>query len=613
MPSIPRYDDFQIAPRALPGTQISGGASPALFNSGQGMEKLGAGLQSAGAELGDIAGKMQDRANADKLFQVETSFKNELVNFDTAQRSKRGAAAIADGGVTQQTDKWFSDNVQKHSDNLDNDVQRRLFAQETAKMRTQTMATMSQHQANEARVSVEDSANASIAGSINQATANANDWTIADTSAKDIRARVQVIGQLNGKPPEWVEQATGDKLTALHKQMIQQLVVTNPTAAKSYYDKYKDDINGADRAEIGQFAEKATATSIGDSTATATWEKFKPQSRTDPVRLDDMESEIRTTLAGNDHATAAAIAGLHERAAAYRDQRKEESTSLESSVNDLILKGVGTGQVRSSPEFLQLSSQAPEDARKILSFMENQDYTRVARAAAGEQRADAAESRKERRLHTATLDTTLKLSDPDVLSGMSRDEVVNLLPTLGAQSTTALLQKWELFTKNGAALSEAKIDNDQFNVFAVKAGLDPNSKSDDMKKNIVDLRDKVERMIGAEQQANHKPLSRDQRDVIMQREIDNTVILHNSILPDSMWQSKKAAITLSPKDMATAYVTVPIGADKTAPSGVVKLSDIPPLFRQQAIISRQRQGLVTTEQQLGALWLRSKQQNETAP
>lgn len=595
MPSVPRYDELQVAPRALPAARQESIASPSVFDNGT-ASRMGAALQDTGAALGEIAGKMQDRENADKLFQAETAFKSDLIAFDTEQRSKKGAAALADGGVTVQTDKWFGENVKKHSDTLNNDLQRRLFAQGAEKMRLQTIDTMSKHQAGEARDSLTLSTKATIKGSIDRAVANANDWTIMESERADIIKRADVLATLNGgdKAGETVvrDALRSDHLTMLHKQMIQQLVVTNPAAAKSYYDKYEKEIGGSDRAEIGEFAQKASATSLGEGAATTAWDKHKPQSATDPVKLDAMESEIREQLKGNDYAIKAAISGVRERAAAYRDQRKEEGIAMEAGVNALILKGASSSQVRRSPEFLNLSVKSPEDARKVMSFLENQDYTRVARAAASEARSDAAEARKERKLHRDTIATTFEMSDPNVLMSKSRGEIINMLPVLGVTSTQALLERHDHFTKNGTALSEAKIDNDQFKVFASRAGFDSTPKNDADKEKFTELRSKVESIIGAEQQAKKRVLTRDEKGAIMQREIDNTVMQSN------FFKDKKLpAIALPDEDMKNAYVEV--GPKNT----VVKLSEITPVFRKQAILARQRQGLDTSERQLAELWL----------
>jgi hypothetical protein len=139
---------------------------------------------------------------------------------------------------------------------------------------------------------------------------------------------------------------------------------------------------------------------------------------------------------------------------------------------------------------------------------------------------------REHEQHTAGIDIAMKLSDPEKLVTLTRNNIINLRTVIGNESTQKLLDKWDAYTKNGTLLSEGKLDNDQFNAFATRAGLDPNSKDDTMKKRIVDTRDKVERIIGSEQQAKKRPLTRDEKDKILQQQIDNTVIQHNAILLD---------------------------------------------------------------------------------
>lgn len=597
MPKIPTYDELQVTDRPLPGARSESVASPTLLSSGaDDLTKLGKGLMAGGDDMSKIAGQMQDRRNADVLFRAETAFKEDLTQFDTAQRSKKGATALAEGGVTEQGNKWFGDAVQKHSGILENDLQRRLFGELTTKLRVQTLDGLSLHQARESRASLVDSTKATIVGSINRAAASPNDWTVLEGERKEITKRVDVLAQIEGYTPEVRAAVLGENMTMLHTQMIQQLVKANPAAVEGYYKKYENEIDGSKRAELGEYAKKATSTSLGDATASTVWDANKPKNGTEPVRLADMEEAVRSTLKGNDDAIEKGIKGLKERVASYEFQKKQEGNALEASVNGLILKGASAAQVRSSPEFISLSVKSPEDARKVLTFMENQEYTRVARAAASEQRLDAAESRKERRLHRDTLDTTLRLSDPDALVALSRDEVVNLLPKLGMTNTTALLGRWDSLTKSSDKLIEARIDKQDFETVALSAGLRPNekNKSEDEKDRLVRLQQRVETVIDAEQRAaGNKPLTREAKQAIMQREIDNAVMVDT-------WgfDSKRPLGTLGADDIGKAYVTV--GGRE------VKLTSIPPNFRQQAVAERRRQGLPTSETQLAELWLRSQ-------
>lgn len=98
------------------------------------------------------------------------------------------------------------------------------------------------------------------------------------------------------------------------------------------------------------------------------------------------------------HSGNASITGIRERAAAYRDQRKEEANAIDAGVNALILQGASGAQVPKSPAYLQLATRAPEEARKIGTFLENRDYMRVARAAAS---ADCTATRRPQSLENS--------------------------------------------------------------------------------------------------------------------------------------------------------------------------------------------------------------------
>lgn len=609
MPTVPAYDNFQVAPNPAPGARQSSVATQSIFSSAlappiappvsgpgaEGLAAIGKGLFSSGDEAVKIVANMQDRENADMLFRAETALKDDLVKYHTQASQRLGANAK---GVTADTEKWFGEAATKHAQGLTSEAQRRLFGQEAQKLRLQTIESVSKHEAMQARVALEDSTNASIVGSINLAAANANDWTVAEAQKKDIRTRIEVLAQVNGKGPEWRDQKIGESLTTLHTQVIQQLVKDSPVAAKAYFDKYVGEIDGAKRAELGEFAKKATAVALGDGAADNIWKELGPKSRADAVTLDTMETKLREQLKGNDDAIEKGIKGLRERATAFKDQRKEESNALEAGVNGLILKGVSTAALRQSPEFIKLSAQDPEAARKIDTFMENKDYMRVARSAAEEQRKDAAESRAQRRLHNDTLDTTLRMSDPDVLVRMTRDQVINLLPILGRESTTQLLSRWDSLTKSHDKLVEARIDKQDFERIALTAGFRPNekNKTEEEKDRLVRLQSGVETAIDIEQRAKKRALTREEKAAVMQREIDNAVMVQRFILPNKA----TPASALSPDEVKGAYVEV--GPEKQR----VKLVDIPPSFRLETTTQRRAAGLPTTERQLGELWLRKQ-------
>jgi hypothetical protein len=304
MPTIPLYNQPQVETRALPGSRQSSVASPSLFGAGADQQvELGNNLMQAGSQLNAIAVKLQERENADRLFQAETSLKDEYLKHEQSIRERKGQNAW---GVTTETEEWFAEQEKKHVDGLGNDVQRSLFKQQISRMRQSAMGTISTYESGERRRSIEESASASIVGSINMAAAAAADGRALGTATpapavdgvpgvavpaapnpitgikSDILKRVQVIATLNGWSPERKQMEEAEHLTNLHKQVIQAVIDKDPTRAREYYEANKEEINGAEREGVekvlqvgGQkllaqtFADEVDASGMGEAEAIA--------------------------------------------------------------------------------------------------------------------------------------------------------------------------------------------------------------------------------------------------------------------------------------------------------------------------------------------------------
>lgn len=304
MPTVPRLDAPTVAPTGLPGFRQSSVASPSLFSAGADQQvAAGKGLMQAGAALNDMEVKLQERENADMLFRAESTLKDDYLKHEAAIRQRRGQNAW---GVTAETDQWFADQEKAHSEALGNDVQRKLFSQQVAKLRQSAMGTMSAYETSERNRSLEESAQASIVGSINMAAANAPEWYSGKNSPtravdgaaaevtmgadgvavnapmqavaprdpmagikSDILKRVQVMSDLNGWSPERKQAEEAKHLTNLHKQVIQSLVDANPTAAREYFETNKAEINGSEYDGINKYLKvgglKKTAQEAADA------------------------------------------------------------------------------------------------------------------------------------------------------------------------------------------------------------------------------------------------------------------------------------------------------------------------------------------------------------
>jgi len=573
---VPVYDEFQARDRALAGGQQSSVASPSLFAAaGAQQSDLGKALVSAGGASVDIAGKMQDRENVDMLFRAETALTEELIQFSTSVRERKGATAK---GVTQDAEKWFDETANKHIGALGNDEQRRLFVQRASRMRAQTIDSVSRHEVTERDRSALEASEARRVTAVNRATASAYDWSVLEAEKKEMAKTIDVDAKLRGWAPEVVEAKKGEWQTRMHKEMLQQLAKDPKTRAlaKTYYDKYEKEIDGTARAELGEFAKKATDTDTGTTTAGVVWEQMRPKSAKDPIVLSDMEDRLRIELKGNPEALDIAVKDLRSRVAAFKDQRKEQSNALEAGVNALVLEGASSQAIRRSAAFIDLAAKDPEAARKIDAYLENKEYM-------GMVRANASEERQDRILGRTNLDLALKLSDPDKLMAITdRNEIVNMVSVLGRSNTVALLTKYDALKKDGNRLIEARIDKQDFDTIALTAGFRPNEKmkSEEEKDALVRLQARVENVIDHEQRARgNKPLSREEKQRVMQREIDNAVMVGRT----SWFADKKPVGVLTPEEKARVRV--------------------PESFRTEAVAARKRNGLATNDEMLRSLWL----------
>lgn len=579
MATVPNYSLPQETERPDPGVRRESVASPAIFDAAANQTiALGKGIEAAGTGVAAIAYHMAQRENADVIFQHEAGDKAAYLAYEADLREKRQGQFAK--GATTDTVNWWKDRISKNTEGM-NGEQKRVYVQRATALQLQTLDTVSKFEGHQLEVAHDESWKADKVNTINLAAVNPQ---LVDANITEIKRLNAYQGARKGWDGAVLQAVNADDITNLHKQTIQTLVVKDPAAAETYYKAHEQEIKGSERAEIGLFAEKATAAAVGAKAAQAVWMTDGPKGDNDASNIDKMKGRIREELKANPLARDAA---LHEISQIDADRDKAiraRDANRTAQVNTLLMNGVPLAQVMQSPAWAALDGT---EQRKLVLHEESI-------SAQKESRAYTATLRKEHELNTAGLDTLIRLSDPEKLVSMSRDDVINLRTTIGAENTKALLSKWDAFTKNGTVLSEGKLDNDQFNVFAVRAGLDPNSKDDTMKKRIVETRDRVERIIGSEQQSKKRPLTRIEKDGVMQKLIDDTVIQHNAILRDT----PMPAVALPFEKQAGAYVVV--GGQE------VRLSSIPADDRAAIIKARTSAGLPVTEKSIAEMWLKKQ-------
>lgn len=508
MPRVPRVTGPEVADSPLQGGMQRTNASPQMLHNSQ-LGEVGKVLAEAGADI-------QQRTDADVLMRAETDIKAGYLQWSGEAKNRRGQNAW---GVAKDAGGWWDKESQRIGETM-TPLQRQVFDREVAKMRGASMGDFAAFEAGQRRESLDASAQASIVGSINLAAANPRNQEILATTKSDVIKRNKMRAFQNGWDDAMTSAKEAEYLTNFHKQVIQGLVRDDPAAAEAYFNTNKAEIEGAQHAEIGGFAQRATATRLGDTTAEGIWQKMGPKSDTDPVTLDTMEQAARKELADKPEAMKSALAGIKERASAFKDARRERTDQLEGAVNKMIMDGASTRQVRSSSAFLALP---PEQARKIADFMETRELRKDQRAAAQSARAASEEVRAQAKINRETMGAYLTYSNPEVLNGMTETQVLNLLPVLGNEHTQKLMEQKRRL-QNPTALAEARMDQDDFNQVAQEMGLHPfKAKSEDEKAALGAVKYRVEQMINSAQQGGKKALGRDEKLNLMRQEMARTV------------------------------------------------------------------------------------------
>jgi tetrahydromethanopterin S-methyltransferase subunit G len=472
---------------------------------------------AAALALTEVGTRIQERQDADLIMRAETEIKGKYLEWEGEAKQRKGQQAW---GVAKEAAAWWDEHASRVSATLENPIQKGIFAQSVARLRGHSVGLFSGHEAGERRASLVESAQASVVGSINLAAANPNNVELITSTKQDVVKRTAVLAELNGWGPEVRDAKQAEYLTNLHKQVIQGLARDNPLAAREYFEANKAEIEGSQHAEIGEFARKATATKRAEDAADAVWQAAGPKSDRDPVTLDVMEKQIREQFKADPDTAKIAIAGLRERAQAFKDSRRERDDQLEASVNQAIMDGASPRDIRRMPQFLQLS---PESARKIADFMDNRSLRAEQRAAARESRAASAETRQQTALTRRGMGAYLAYSNPDTLHGMTEAQVLNLLPDLGNELTSHLMTQKRALAKPGR-LGEAKMDQEDFNHVArqMKLPVD-DTRTPEAKASLGELKYRVEQVIEAVQQRAGKPISRGEKLEIMRSEMARTV------------------------------------------------------------------------------------------
>lgn len=290
MPRVPTYQEKETL-RPIAGTPARATESA--------LTDVGAGLQNAGASIGNIAVRQQNQVNVDRVMQAEAALKDSAIEWETAARERQGTHAW---GVTKDAQAFWEKQTNDIAAKLENDEQKQVFKNSATALRQRSIEAFGRYESDQRQASVEESTKASIAGSIDLAARNPQDKNALAASKTDVLKRVQMLGQTNGWTPERLELETRQTLTALHGEVLQNLVDADPIAAREYLEANKADIAGTEldkfnnlvstgegRAKAQTATDRIMSQGLNQKDALAEARKLE-----DPETRDDVTARLKT-------------------------------------------------------------------------------------------------------------------------------------------------------------------------------------------------------------------------------------------------------------------------------------------------------------------------------
>lgn len=503
MPQVPLYDGPQVRTQAL---------QPVL----QRTPDVSSGTQALAKAVGQVAEIADQRVQRDaetEAWTAQAKIADEFDKWDTAERQKAQGVNARD--YRSKVDAWWTETQKTYAGTL-SPLAQRAIGKSLAAVRNSALKSASDYETQQLELGARSAFAATTQSLIGQGVKLGSDAgpPVISAAAEEVRKFYNARG-LNGDV-EALKATTG-----AHTTIINQLMQRDPKKAELYFNTHKAQIDPTTHDEIGARLNQVSAITDGETKATELWAAtVKPGDYKNPVDLFALEKQAREAFPNDPTRQKAAIGALRDMTTAWNKSQQEIGAGNTNAVYGMLDQKVPLTTVMRSKAWNDLPEQ---QQRQIRLQLESEAAARESRAAAAEQRALTAEMRRERQLLMTNSDKYLEYSDPTKLAGMSRVQVQALRSEFGFEATKHLLDRYDSLQKPGK-VAEARMDTEDFNRYAQDLGLDPyNAKTPDKKRQLGDLKYRVEQVIDMAQRQKGKELSREEKGALMKEEMARTV------------------------------------------------------------------------------------------
>jgi len=536
MAQVPLYDGPQVRTQAL---------QPVF----QRAPDVSSGAQALARGIGQVTEELDRKIVRDaetEAWTAQAKIADEFDKWDTAERQRSQGTNARE--YRAKVDAWWNDTQKTYASTL-SPLAQRAIGKSLATVRNSALKSASDYETQQLELGARSALDATVNGLVKQAIKAGPDGgaPILSSAADQVRSFYRSRG-LDGNA------AALKVTTGAHVTVINQLMQRDPKAAELYFNTHKDAIEPTAWDEIGARLNQVSAITDGESKATELWgATVKPGDYKNPVDLFALEKQMREAFPNDPTRQKAGIQALREMTSAWNKSQQEIGAGNTNTVYGMLDQKVPLTTVMRSKAWNDLPEQQQRQIRLQLeqeaAARDSRAAAQESRAAAAEQRAFTAEQRRERQLLMTNSDKYLEYSDPTKLAGMSRVQVQALRSEFGFEATKHLLDRWDTIQKPGK-VAEARMDTEDFNRYAQDLGLDPyNAKSPEKKRQLGDLKYRVEQVIDMAQRSKGKELTREEKGALMRDEMTRTVTVGGFFSDDTV-----PVIQLSPEQVRKVVV-----------------------------------------------------------
>jgi len=576
MPRIPIYEERQAVSQQMRVGQLSVPST--------GAAAIGRGVQELGQAVSTAAGVMirVEEENA-KVWADNESSKASLQWTEDfmarQQNAKPGAEGFFDS-VRDDFDKWAD---QKMKESGQSPIAQRMLASNLRTLRQNLLGRSLEFQAAQGRANRIATLDNSVLQSAQVIALDPSEMTLG----REMGQREAAIDAAALTPSER-EERKAKMRTLFGRAGAEAMARENPSVLLAQVDAAKKRKDGKssgnaflDLLEPTEWdtyinlAQNNTDAMNVESTANSVWNTMGPRSDAEPVNKDLMFAKIDEEMADRTPAERkAAKALIDSKAAAFDYSSNQRMSASRGTIWNMVMAGRSLDSIQTTPEWKILDGSV-----KVQLISQINDFRKP--------KPDSV---------LAAINYNRLMENPQRLAAMTDLEIAAMAPQLGQTYTANLLAK-NRELNNPGAVEAATIDNDLFKSIADRAGFKPYAtrQSDDEKATLGRLRAAVEAEISIEQQTLKRKLNNDEKTKVMQRVLDNKVMV------DRFGRDKEMPIAIVEQDKLGATYVVVNGQE-------VYTSSIPAASRSKIIRQLRAAGVPVTEQRIAQEYILFQQQ-----